>query len=198
MMRRVVRVLTFMSVLVLATVVVSGAQTAPVPQTQAAKLPNARRLELEQQLRQRTGQVVRQRLNLNDEQMSKLQSTNRQFEQQRADLLRREREARQALRAQLMSGDTANQAKVSQLLDEQLQLQRQRIDLVQNEQRELGKFLTPVQRAKYLGLQNEIRRRAQALRAGQGANTQLNRQVKGQANDPMAPVRRQPKGGLKQ
>jgi hypothetical protein len=148
----------------------AGAQGVSAPQPAAQKAPNPRRLELEQQLRQRTGEVVKRRLELNDDQMLKLQATNRQFEQQRTDLLRRERETRQALRAELTSGDTANQAKVSQLLDQQLQLQRQRIDLVQNEQRELGKFLTPVQRARYFGLQNEIRRRAQALRNGQGPN----------------------------
>jgi hypothetical protein len=98
------------------------------------------------------------------------------------------------LRAQLMSGDGANQAKVGQLLDESLQLQRQRIDLVQNEQRELGKFLTPVQRAKYFGLQNEIRKRAQALRSGQGPNAQMNGSMNGQ----MKGARRQARRGLKQ
>jgi hypothetical protein len=184
MIRRIV-VAGMSAVLSLAAV---GARAQPVagPQAAAQQLPNARRQQLEQQLRQRTGEVVRRRLSLNDDQMSKLQATNRQFESQRADLVRRERETRQALRAQLMSGDTANQARVSQLLDEQLQLQRQRIDLVQSEQRELGKFLTPVQRARYFGLQNEIRRRAQALRNGQAPG--------GQLNDARPPGRR----GLKQ
>jgi periplasmic protein CpxP/Spy len=152
---------------------VANAQTGTPPGA-VENAPNARRLQLERQLRQRTGEVVRRRLALTDDQMSKLQATNRQFEQQRTDLLRRERETRKALRAQLMSGDTANQAKVSQLLDQQLQLQRQRLDLVQNEQRELGKFLTPVQRARYFGMQNEIRKRAQALRNGQAPNGRLN------------------------
>jgi protein CpxP len=169
----------------------ASAQTVVAPQAATEKAPNARRQRLEQQLRQRTGEVVKRRLALSDDQMLKLQATNRQFEGQRTDLLRRERETRQALRAQLMSGDTANQAKVSQLLDQQLQLQRQRIDLVQNEQRELGKFLTPVQRAKYFGLQNEIRKRAQALRNGQGSEGQA---PNSQLND----ARRQGRRGLKQ
>jgi periplasmic protein CpxP/Spy len=169
----------------------ASAQVVASPQVSAQQVPNARRQKLEQQLRQRTGEVVKRRLALSDDQMSKLQTTNRQFEVQRTDLLRRERETRQALRAELMSGDTANQARVSQLLDQQLQLQRQRIDLVQSEQRELGKFLTPVQRAKYFGLQNEIRRRAQALRNGQGAGAQgPNAQLNG--------ARRQARRGQKQ
>ena len=186
MISHITHPLSFVSMFVFATVSVAGAQAVAAPQSAAAKAPNARRLELEQQLRQRTGEVVKRRLALSDDQMSRLQATNRQFEQQRTDLLRRDRETRQALRAQLMSGDGANQAKVGQLLDESLQLQRQRLDLVQNEQRELGKFLTPVQRAKYFGLQNEIRKRAQALRNGQGPNAQRNG------------ARRQTRRGLKQ
>jgi len=153
------------------------------PQQQVG--PNERRAQLEQQLRERTGEVVKRRLGLTDEQMTKLQSTNRDFEQQRMDLMMRERETRQALRAQMMSGDSANQSKVGQLLDQSIQLQRQRLDLLQNEQRELGRFLTPVQRARYFGIQNELRKRAQAVRAGQMPGRR------------MAPLRPPMAGGLK-
>ena len=202
-MKRVATAVVVCSIWLFGTFSIASAQAVAAPQSATAKVPNARRLELEQQLRQRTGEVVKRRLALSDDQMTRLQSTNLQFEQQRADLLRRERETRQALRAQLMSGDTANQAKVGQLLDEQLQLQRQRIDLVQNEQRELGKFLTPVQRAKYFGLQTEIRKRAQALRNGQAQNGQprsgqLNAPMNGALNRPMNGIRRQGRRGLKQ
>ncbi len=145
----------------------ASAQGAGRAQSAEPKAPGAQRLQLEQRLRERTGEIVKRRLALTDDQMTKLQSTNLQFEQQRVDLLRRERQTRQALRAQLLSGDSANQARVGQLLDQSLMLQRQRIDLVQNEQRELARFLTPVQRAKYFGLQNEMRKRAQALQNGQ-------------------------------
>ena len=135
--------------------------------------PNARRGQLEQQLRQRTGDLVRRRLGLNDDQMGKLQSTNRSFETQRMDLMLRERETRQSLRAEILAGDGANQAKVGQLLDQSIQLQRQRLDLLQSEQRELGKFLSPVQRAKYFGIQNELRKRAQDMRARQGMRRRM-------------------------
>ena len=155
---------------------------APARQAQA---PNARRLELEQQLRERTGEVVKRQLNLSDEQMTRLQATNRDFEQQRTSLMVRERETRQALRAQLLSGDSANQTRVGQLLDQSIQLQRQRLELLQNEQRELGKFLTPVQRAKYFGIQTEVRKRAQQL---QSAQMQQRRRMN---------VMRQPGGGVK-
>jgi periplasmic protein CpxP/Spy len=126
---------------------------------------NLRRDLLEQRLRERTGEVVRRRLELNDAQMKQLQNANRQFEQKRGALVVREREVRRELREEILSGDKADQQKVAQLLDQTMQLQRQRLDLMQNEQRELARFLTPVQRAKLIGLQNEMRRRAQELRA---------------------------------
>jgi hypothetical protein len=52
---------------------------------------------------------------------------------------------------------------VSALLDNALRLQKQRIALVEAEQRDLARFLTPVQRAGYLALQAQVRRRAQEL-----------------------------------
>ena len=125
-----------------------------------------KRQMLEQRLRERTGEIVKKRLQLNDDQMTKLQNTNRQFEQQRASLLMKERDVRRELRQQLISS-TADQNRVGVLLDQAMQLERQRLDLTQNEQRELAKFLTPVQRAKLFGLQNELRQRAQQLRNGQ-------------------------------
>ena len=150
---------------------------APTQQPSAA---DAQRLELEQRLGERTGEVVRRRLGLTDSQMIRLQATNRQFERQRGDLLIRERATRQSLRAELLAGDSANQARVGQLLDQSMVFQRQRLDILQSEQRELGNFLTPVQRAKYVAIQNELRRRAQELRAAR-----LQRPGMGQLRRPM-------------
>ena len=125
---------------------------------------NPRREALERQLRMRTGEMVRRQLALSDDQMTRLQATNRQFEQQRVGLLTRERELRRELRREILAGDKANQNRVSQLIDQSFLLERQRFDLVQTEQKELAKFLTPVQRAKLMGLQGELRRRTQQMR----------------------------------
>jgi Spy/CpxP family protein refolding chaperone len=130
---------------------------------------NPRREMLEQRLRQRTGEMVQRRLQLNEDQMKQLQSSNRQFERQRGDLIAREREIRRDLRAQMLA-EKPDQNRVSQLLDQTFQLERQRLDLVQGEQRELAKFLTPVQRAKLFAIQTELRQRSQELR-----NRQLKR-----------------------
>jgi hypothetical protein len=136
---------------------------------------NERRAMLEQRLRERTGAIVKQRLALTDAQMSRLQATNKQFESQRTALVTRERDVRRQLRQQILAGDSANQNQVSQLLDQAMQLERQRLDLQQNEQRELAKFMTPVQRAKLFGLQNELRKRAQEMR-----NRQMENRPRGQ------------------
>jgi Spy/CpxP family protein refolding chaperone len=124
---------------------------------------------LERAFRQRTAEVVRRQLKLDDNQMSHLQATNQEFDRQRMALVADERQTRQALRAEMLNGDAANQQKVGTLLDQMLRLQRRRIDLQENEQRELGKFLTPVQRAKYFGLQAQLRKRMMELRDQPGA-----------------------------
>jgi len=133
-------------------------------QERNAQPRNAQRREaLEQRLRERTGEIVRSRLKLTADQAKRLQASNRQFGEQRTALFTREREVRREMRQQILAGDKANQNRVAQLLDQALLLERQRLDLVQSEQRELAKFLTPVQRAQLLGLQGELRRRAQEV-----------------------------------
>lgn len=163
MIRTTMRCIAFVTVLLAATPLgfLAAQQQAPVPQ--AGGGANPRRQMLEQRLRERTGELVKRRLQLTDDQMTRLQSTNRQFEEQRTQLLTKEREVRRELRQQL-TGGTADQNRVSALLDQAMQLERQRLDVTQSEQRELAKYLTPVQRAKLFGLQNEMRRRAQELR----------------------------------
>ncbi len=151
--------------LVAITVVSSAQLGAQAPQdATSGREPAPQRAELERRFRERSADVVRRQLQLNDEQMSRLQAANAQFDTQRVALAGQERQTRQALRSELTSGAAANQQHVGDLIDQLLQLQRQRLDLVAGEQRELAKFLTPVQRAKYFGLQNQMRKRMQELR----------------------------------
>ena len=120
---------------------------------------------LELQFRQRLAEVVRRRLNLDDSQMRQLGQVNDRVERDRMRLLREERQVRQALRAEVLAGDSANQTKVASLLDQALKIQRDRLDLTEREQRELSAFMTPTQRAKYFGIQDELRRRLEDIRA---------------------------------
>ena len=119
---------------------------------------------LELQFRQRLAEVVRRRLNLTDSQMRQLGQVNDRFERDRMRLLRDERQVRQALRAEVLAGDSADQNKVGALLDRALKIQRDRLDLTELEQRELATFMTPIQRAKYFGIQDDLRRRMEELR----------------------------------
>ena len=119
---------------------------------------------LERQFRERFAEVVKRRLNLDDTQMQQLGRVNDRFESDRMQLLRNERRARQALRAEVLAGDSANQKKVAGLLDELLTIQRRRLDLTENEQRELATFMTPMQRAKYFAIQDQLRQRLENLR----------------------------------
>jgi Spy/CpxP family protein refolding chaperone len=132
------------------------------------------RQELERRFRERSAEIVRRQLQLNDNQMSRLQGVNRQFETQRVALFAEERRARQALRAELTSTNP-NQQKVATLLDQLMGVSRRRFDIQASEQRELAKFLTPVQRAKYFGLQNQLRQRVEEVqkRGGQRGGRRL-------------------------
>jgi periplasmic protein CpxP/Spy len=118
----------------------------------------------QQQLRLRIYQIVQRQLRATPEQMRRIGETNRKFEQQRRDLVRQERETRLSLRDEITRGDSADQHRVSDLLDRMVHIQRQRIDIFEQEQRELATFLTPVQRAKYAAIQEQVRRRIERLR----------------------------------
>ncbi|MDQ6718659.1 MAG: hypothetical protein M3Z17_09980 [Gemmatimonadota bacterium] len=118
---------------------------------------------LEQQLRARVAEITRKRLQLDDTQMTKLEAVNARFAPQLGAVAAQERDTRQKLRAQLTAAN-ADESAVSGLLDELLRLQRQRLTLLESEQKDLSGFLTPVQRAKYMGLQAQIKRRVEQLR----------------------------------
>ena len=123
---------------------------------------NAQRPLLEQQLRQRMATVTKQRLGLSDQQMTQLEQSNARFAPQQQQLLANERETRQQLRFELTSPNP-NQQHVSALIDQTISLQKQRVSLVEAEQKDLARFMTPVQRAQYGALQTEFRRRAQEM-----------------------------------
>ncbi|HJR42448.1 MAG TPA: hypothetical protein VJ812_10140 [Gemmatimonadaceae bacterium] len=128
-----------------------------------------RRAEMEQRVRQQFARVVQERLALTDEQLRKLGETTRRFEERRRLLLAQERDARMGLRQELVAGDDkANQDRVARLLDQLVQVQRQRIELFEQEQRELASFMTPVQRAKFAALQEQLRKRIEERGRGRG------------------------------
>ena len=141
----------------------AAAQQAAAQQSavQDSDLP---RRQLEQRLRQRLGVIVKRELKLDDAQAQRLGSVSAKYETERRQLAAQERELRLQLRDEMQGGDQANQDRVSRALDRMLEVQRKRLDIVQREQKELSTFLTPVQRAKYLALQDQVRRRLEEAR----------------------------------
>lgn len=148
-------------------------RTPPPPRRQQA-VP---RQQLEQQLRRRMWSVTKERVGLTDAQMSSLGQTTQKFDARRRALNQAERAQRQELRTQILAGDKADQARIGAALDQLLQLQRQRLDIQGEEQAELSKFMSPLQRAKYVALQEQVRRRVEALRRQRPDSGRLGDQI---------------------
>jgi periplasmic protein CpxP/Spy len=149
---------------------------------------NPNRAALEQSFREQSAKVAQRRLGLTDAQLAQLAQSNARFAPQQNQLVVQEREARRQLRVEMTAGNQANQQHVSALLDDALRLQKQRIALVEAEQRDLARFLTPVQRAGYLALQGQVRRRAQELARDNAAQSPVQGQRQGTG------LRRRPAG----
>ena len=124
--------------------------------------------EMQSLFRQRLGEFVKRQLGLTDEQYQKLQTVDQKYASQRFTLMQQEREIRITIRDEVLRGDSADQKRVARLLDEMMKVQSTRLQILQNEQKELAGFLTPVQRAKYLGIQEQIKKRLQAMKEGRG------------------------------
>jgi len=127
------------------------------------------RAQLEGRVRREFARVVRNRVGLSDEQMQKLGPLTQRLEEQRRSLQMDERDARVALQGIILGDTPTDSAKVDQLLDNLLDVQRKRLQLAESEQKELATFMTPIQRAKYLAMQEQVRRRLEQLRPPPGA-----------------------------
>ena len=157
------RRLRLLAALALLPLIAGVAEAQRVPDG-GGRVGGPRREQMEQQLRRNLWQIAKQRIGFSDAQMTQLQRTSQRFDERRRALLQDERTQRQLLRQELMADANADQDRVARALDRLHQLQRQRIDLLIEEQREFATFMTPVQRAKYAALQEQVRRRVEALR----------------------------------
>ncbi|MDB4891252.1 MAG: hypothetical protein JWL61_3107 [Gemmatimonadetes bacterium] len=127
-----------------------------------AETPAARR-QLEQQVRRGLWQVAKRRIGFTDDQMLQLERTSQRFDVQRRQLAQQEKAQRVALRGEILADSAANQAAIAASLDKLHDLQRQRLDMQAEEQKEFSTFMTPLQRAKFLALQEQVRKRLQEL-----------------------------------
>jgi hypothetical protein len=152
-----VRLLTLLAVTALASAAPATAQQSPMRSDTASA-------QLQAQVRQRFAAVVKQRLNLTDDQMRQLTAVNTSYEGRRRQLMMQERDARIVVREEVQRGQLADQKRVETALAQLFSTQRARIDLAEEEQRDLAKFMQPSQRAGYLALQEQLRRRIEQMR----------------------------------
>ena len=153
-----------MALLVVSPLSTSAAQRGDRAGVRQGGAGRANRGELEQLIRVRLATLLKTQLGLTDEGMRQLSEVNQRFDRQRREMNRREMMTRRSLREEVLKLDSADSGRVAQLITEQLKIERERIDLTEAEQGELSKFLTPVQRARYLGVQEQIRREMDQLR----------------------------------
>ena len=124
----------------------------------------AERADLEMQVRRNFARLVRQGVGLSDDQMRRLVPLTQRYEQQRRQLQIDERDARMSLRRIMVDEPTADPKQVDQLLQRLVEVPKRRAQLLESENRELAEFMTPVQRAKFMAIQDQIRRRLEQMR----------------------------------
>jgi Spy/CpxP family protein refolding chaperone len=134
---------------------------------QAPQAVPSDRAAAQDRVRERVVRLLRERVGLSDDQLRRLAPISQNFDRRRQAIFREERATRQALRREL-SVESSDQARVAAHIDQLFALQRRRLDLAAEEQRELAAFMTPVQRARYLALQEHLRRRAEEMRRRRG------------------------------
>ncbi len=142
----------------MASATVLGAQD---PQRSFRPPRDTDRAQLEQEFRQRNEQMIRERLKLTDEQVKQMRAMDARFRPRRAELAKEWRETNEAMRKEVDRGDAADQKRVTQLLQQTAVLRKRSMDLMDEEVRDLGTFLTPVQTAQYVSLQAQLRANVQ-------------------------------------
>ena len=124
--------------------------------------------ELEAELRRGFARVVRQRVGLSDDQMRRLGPITQKHATERARIQLDEREARMELGRILRDTVAADTTRIVSLMAKLLDVQKRRVQLMEQEQRDLATIMTPVQRARFLGLQEQLRRQMEERRRGRG------------------------------
>jgi hypothetical protein len=96
--------------------------------------------------------------------MQRLRGTVGTYAGQRRELEASQRSLREALGGQLRPGVAANPDSVARLTDELMDVRVRYAESFRSEQRELARFLDPVQRAKITLLRDRLTNRARELR----------------------------------
>ncbi len=116
------------------------------------------------QIEERWGARIKDELGLTDQQMERLRTVTRANQDRQRDFGRREDDLLRGLRDQLHPGVAANQDSLGRMLDGLAAVRVQRAQSDQQELRELGQFLNPVQRARLLLMRRQLMDRIEQIR----------------------------------
>lgn len=170
--------LGFVAALVLGLAAGAVAQNPPQPAAPMAPGPMNRqmmRMQMQNpdraamiraQIEERFGQAVKNRLGLNDQQMERLRTVSRANEDRQRDFNEREADMFRAVMDQMKPGVAANQDSMGRMLEGIATLRVQRAQSEQQELRELGQFLNPLQRAQLLVMRQQMMNRIETIRRG--------------------------------
>ena len=116
--------------------------------------------------RQAIERLIRTQIQPTDQQMKQLQAIDARFEPQRIELNREEMTVRRQLRQAMLDSTNVDEARIGQLLDRMVTFPGRRAAIMEAESKALAGVLTPLQRAKYYAIQEQLRRRIEQGRGG--------------------------------
>lgn len=120
--------------------------------------------QMRQQIETRFGAQVQQTLGLTDQQAAQLRATFQTYAQQRRAMERNERALKQALQGQLRPGVAANSDSVAKVTDQLLALKVTYAQTFVDENREMAKYLSAVQRAQFQVMRERLMARIEEIR----------------------------------
>jgi hypothetical protein len=152
---------------VLCSLLLAAAPLYPAA-AQRADSAAAKTDSLRHRIEERFASRVQEQLGLTNEQTAKLRATSQQFGVRRRELHTRHRQLRAALSAQLRPGVAANQDSVSRLTDAMIELRIASAQATRDEMREVAKYLTPVQRARFFVMRDRLHHHMKEAREHRG------------------------------
>jgi hypothetical protein len=162
------------------TLILAGVLAAPPAQAQDTGPADdpARAQLLRQRIEDRFAARVKEQLGLSDEQLAKLRTTSITYGGRRRDLVAEERAIRSSLADQMRPGIAANQDSVSRLTDALVNLRSSYAQTFRDENAEMTKYLTPVQRSQLLAMRERFMRQIQEIRQARRAGQPLREQLR--------------------
>lgn len=124
--------------------------------------------ELEAELRRGFARAVRHRVGLNEDQMRRLAPITQKYANERTRIQLDERQARMELGRILRDSVPSDSAKIDGLMARMLDAQKRQVQLLEQEQKELATIMSPLQRARFFGLREQMRRQLEERRRGRG------------------------------